>query len=1260
MVETVVTNTPPAGARLASDRRRHVGVNAPLLNQPLPQFITGGVDRAEQDRGRAAAQLAGKRHVVATSKCASPSRTSLRWCDLPLRFAWEKVVEALFRFQFAALGLLLCFATATHAQDNAPADEFAKVVRTTEPLSPADEMATFTLPEGFKASLVVAEPDIAKPMNMAFDARGRLWVTTSEEYPIPAPADRAGKDRIVVLEDKDGDGIRETVTTFADGLNIPMGLYPYKDGVICFSIPNIWFLQDTDGDGKCDERKELYGPMGFERDTHGMCNGFTRGFDGWLYACHGFNNHTTVAGADGHEITMQSGNTFRFRLDGSRIEHFTHGLVNPFGMTQSPAADLFVADCHTKPVSLLLPGGYYESFGKPHDGLGYVPPMMDHLHGSTAIGGIAQYNADVFPAEYHGNTFGGNVMTGCVNRNSLQQIGSSFRAKEEADFLVSTDPWFRPMDLQVGPDGAMYIADFYNRIIGHYEVGLDHPGRDRKRGRIWKVEYQGNNGNTKSVPMPGESATPDELLAELASPNMPRRTLAMNRLLDSYRNAASPSQSSDAAESVDAQVHALWLQQRQGNLNDQAIRISAEAESELVRVHAFRIIADRDEAVANSGTIMQQGFRDASPLVRRAAVLAAAKHVHSSQLRPLIDLYHDTPAEDVYLQHSVRMALRNHLQSPELFQQLDRELTDRDIKLVAAICLALNTPDAGSFLIRHIRVLSDAPPDEFANYTRFAVRHVSAQNVGTLTAVVRERFADNPSMQLELLKAASDGLKQRGASTPEVIRNWAATLAAELIGLKNGKLPAADADPIVWSYVPYPGGKDQGSPFQVTHRRTSTDGMKETPLYSSLPKGEQQTGIYRSGSFNPGEQFSFYMAGHDGVPKDPAGGKNLVRLRDAATHETLHTWPPPRNDTAHQFNWTNTDDVQCTYIEVVDGDSGNAFAWLAVGRFSVEGLNPNTRIEQRREGIELIGLFQLADFRDVLSILLRRSNSDVTTGELLGKAIAGMQADSRFHALAAACGVTDLAATVRSSVHNALLSDSTDNIEETLGKVMASATSAQQLRVAEPLCSDLTGAKLLVALVDKGKASAELLRRPTVADALKAVADESLNSRVQQLLNSLPDQNAERDALIASRTQNYVQQPGSAAAGEAVFAKNCSVCHQVAGKGKKVGPNLDGIGSRGANRLIEDMLAPNRNVDIAFRTSTVVITSGKVASGLSRGYDGARLILIDSKGAEISIPRDDIEELVVSRRSPMPDNVAEILTEQQFRDLTAWLLSLRN
>ena len=200
------------------------------------------------------------------------------------------------------------------------------------------------LPEGFEIELVAAEPDIAKPINLAFDARGRLWVSSSVEYPFRAPPDRKPRDTIKVLEDTDGDGRAETITTFADELNIPMGLYPYRDGVVCFSIPNVWFLRDTDGDGRSDVREKLFGPFDTTRDTHGMLNSFTRGLDGWLYACHGFNNRSTVAGRDGHKITMDSGNTFRMRLDGSRIEHYTFGQVNPFGMTFDRHGDFFTAD----------------------------------------------------------------------------------------------------------------------------------------------------------------------------------------------------------------------------------------------------------------------------------------------------------------------------------------------------------------------------------------------------------------------------------------------------------------------------------------------------------------------------------------------------------------------------------------------------------------------------------------------------------------------------------------------------------------------------------------------------------------------------------------------------------------------------------------------------------------------------------------------------------------------------------------------------
>ncbi|MCA9066004.1 MAG: HEAT repeat domain-containing protein, partial [Planctomycetaceae bacterium] len=509
---------------------------------------------------------------------------------------------------------------AGYAQQQAE-NPFALGVRNTEPVSPEEQAKMFHLPPGFRIDLVAAEPQIAKPMNLAFDAQGRLWVSSSQEYPFPAAEGTAPRDTIRILEDTNGDFRADKVTTFADQLNIPIGLYPWRDGVICFSIPNILLIRDTDHDGIGDSREVLYGPFDTTRDTHGMCNAFRRGDDGWVYACHGFNNQSVVKGRDGHTVSMASGNTFRFRTDGSRIEHFTHGQVNPFGMAVDLNGDVLTADCHTKPITLLLQDGYYESFGKPHDGLGFVPNVMDHLHGSTAIAAIALGQVTAFPDEYQDHSFGGNVMTSRINSNQLQHHGSTVRAVEVPDFLSCDDPWFRPVDIVTGPDGALYVADFYNRIIGHYEVDLHHPGRDRFRGRIWRVSYVGEGTATQAGFDVTDltTRTAPQLVDQLTTVPEVQARLIADRLSDMTTESERPLSALTAllkSESPAGRRRALWLLHRFGNATLPMITSACKDSDTTVRIHGFRVLNATPAvhvAADETAELLKQGMQDPEP-----------------------------------------------------------------------------------------------------------------------------------------------------------------------------------------------------------------------------------------------------------------------------------------------------------------------------------------------------------------------------------------------------------------------------------------------------------------------------------------------------------------------------------------------------------------------------------------------------------------------------------------------------------------------
>ena len=985
----------------------------------------------------------------------------------------------------------------TCAQDELP----PQLVARTDPQPPDAERKALRVPPGFEVQLVAAEPAIRKPMNLAFDDRGRLWVTDTVEYPFPAK-DGQGRDSVKILEDTDGDGRADKVTTFADGLNIPIGVLPVTGGAIVYSIPNIYLLRDTDGDDKADRREVLFGPVGYQ-DTHGMINALTWGYDGWVYACHGFANTSTLRAADGSMVTLHSGNTFRFQPDGSRIEQYTWGQVNPFGLAFDPLGNLFSADCHTRPLMMLLRGGYYPSFGKPHDGLGFAPEICGHDHGSTAIAGIVCYAADHFPPAYRDTVFIGNVVTNRINHDRLERHGSTLRAVAQPDFLVSQDPWFRPVDLKLGPDGALYVADFYNRIIGHYEVPLTHPGRDRERGRIWRIVYRGPDAGKLAAPRADwTKAQIEELLADLAHPNLTVRMTAANQLVARGRAAAAAVRGVMHPKASPFQrMHGLGVLERLGALDEPTLTAAARDDHPGVRVHAMRVLSERKDLTPAQRRLVYDGLKDADAFVRRAAADALGRHPSADHVRPLLDLRHAVPKEDVQLLHTVRMALRNQLRPAAVWREVPAPTwSAADRRAVADAAAGVPSAEAAGFLLHHIlRVPEDR--ETLARYVHHIARYGDDQTVQALLPFALKDRPDDLRHQTALFRAVHRGTQERGAALPDAAQRWANDLVAQLL--------AAPENDLV------------------------------------------QAGIELAGA-----------------------------LKLADTQDALRALAGTRERAEEQRHAALNALVQ---------------------------INP-------REQVALLGR------------LLNDAAEPISFRERVAQTLAGLnQPEARVELL----------------------------------KGLPTAPARLQSAIALALASSLPGAELLLEAVATGKASARLLQERPVRLRLAATKVPQLDERLAKLTRGLPPADQRLDELLNRRRAGFAAARPDPAQGAKVFEKNCANCHQLDGKGAKVGPQLDGIGARGPERLLEDLIDPNRNVDQAFRTTVILLDDGRLVTGLVLREEGAVLVLADAQGQEVRIPKTAIAKQELVPLSPMPANLAAEIAEADFYHLLAYLLAQR-
>lgn len=437
-------------------------------------------------------------------------------------------------------------------------------------LKPAEAIAKMTVPPGFTVELVASEPDIVNPVGMAIDERGRFWITESFEY--PRRESGPGRDRVKVLEDTDGDGKADKFTVFAEGLNIPSGVAVGYGGVWVANAPDILFMQDTDGDGKADKQEVIV--TGFGRDdTHELPNSLTWGPDGYLYGLNGVFNQSHIKYPKGspHYDEKHPGwrftcALFRIHPRTKKFEVFCEGTSNPWGVAFDGEGSAFISACVIDHLWHLTRTGYYHRQGGPYPPHTWkIESIVKHKHQAAAYCGIHYFDSDSYPEKYRERLYMGNIHGGCINVDKLQRAGSTYFATGEDDFLTANDVWFMPVVQKTGPDGSLYVLDWYDRYHCYQDANRDPKGIDRLNGRLYRVRYK---DTPRVAPFDMKTLQNDELIALLYKNNDYTRSTAQRilteRLTGTYRrNDGSLGRSLEALALDEkaprkARMHALW------------------------------------------------------------------------------------------------------------------------------------------------------------------------------------------------------------------------------------------------------------------------------------------------------------------------------------------------------------------------------------------------------------------------------------------------------------------------------------------------------------------------------------------------------------------------------------------------------------------------------------------------------------------------------------------------------------------------------
>jgi putative membrane-bound dehydrogenase-like protein len=1115
-----------------------------------------------------------------------------------------------------------------------------------KPLDPEASLERMVTLPGFEISLFASEPGITKPIWLDWDARGRLWIAETIDYPNELQPPGKGRDRIKICEDTTGDGRADKFTVFADQLSVPTSFVFANGGIIVAHSGVTEFLQDTTGDDQADGRRVLFSGWGMQ-DTHAGPSNLRYGFDGWIYGVVGYSGFRGTVGDQQHRFGQ---GIFRFKPDGSAMEFLRSSNNNTWGLGLTEDNLIFGSTANNNASMYLgIPNRYYESVrGWSASRLETIAdnqaiyPITSQVrqvdwHGRyTAGSGSAIYTARSFPSEYWNQVQFVAEPTGhLLGKFHLRPSGADYIAHNGRNFAASDDEWSSPIAAEVGPDGALWMIDWYNYIIQHnptpagFQTGkgnaYETPLRDKVHGRIHRITWK---NAPPSIALNLEQATPAQLVSSLKNDNLLWRMRAQRRLVERRNLDVVPSlinlledQTVDAIGLNPAAIHALWTLRGLGALesgNGPALSSATAAlkhPSAAVRRAALMALP-RNGSLAD--LLIHGGvLRDPDPKVRLAALLALSELPPSNQsgAAVLSMLQEPVNAEDRWIVDAAISAAARH-----------------DAGFLTALLSRHTVSETGSAAQPSPNLIPNPSFEEGEEEAPLGWRKVNYRGPADLTLSEISRTGRR-SVRISSTRGADASWSIQAPVQPNtdyLLAAWIRTENVQRIGSARGALLNIH--------------ELQDPENGATQPLTGTHDWTRVEL-----------------RFNSGQRNQLTvncLFGGWGVATGTAWFDDLELIPAPASRLPGELGRAVRIVTGHYAQRAPVESIVPTLAALKGASPELSLAFLE-GLVSgwPQGAVPDFTAADQQTLTSLMADLDPAVRDRLIALAQRWERVDLFAREI----------DGIIQALAARVrdGNASEADRISAAQRLAGLDDRTENLELLLGQVtlltppslanglvtaLAEGRNPQTGKVLTAHWRQLTPAVRRSAL-------AALLRRPDWTLSLLEAVESGLIQKTdlaaehwsQLKIHPSPEISSRAlrletaDGRISDDLEETVNEllplarkKGDPVRGREVYAANCASCHIFNGAGGTIGPDLTGIGARDRVDVLVDILDPNRSVEANYRLWTVTTNDGETLSGRLEAETQTSVEILDLTGHKHVIQRRDIAALDESPLSIMP------------------------